>query len=181
MGLGLVVGYPCRDHLGNIILGVDSMSFPLLFAHDSGDWLSNVIAWFTHGGPTHVAFLSPCGTKVREASGTTREGFEPGVREVDFEVWKAWHPEHEICWLPHDSLNHQEVWDKAGEYIGQGYDWGGIFAWVTRLWSFEDKARLTCSEYVYQVCIDLGHPLFDLDHKSKATPRNLRMISRAYT
>ena len=152
--------------------------FTLLFAHDSGDWLSNVIAWFTHGGPTHAAFLSPCGTKVREASGTTKEGFEPGVREVDFETWKSWHESHEVCWLPHDHLEHQQVWDKAEEYLGLDYDWGNIAAWVTRLMWLEDKRKLTCSEYIYTVCIALGHALFDLEHKDTATPRNLRMISR---
>lgn len=144
----------------------------LAFHHAADDWISRVMAWCTHGGPTHVAMVSPDGAWVIEASSMGRP---KGVRVVAFTTWATRHPGYELCTIPHKDP--QGVWARACTQVGKRYDWGWIWGWVFRLRSLQDQDRWVCSELIDWACEAEGDPIFLINMRWHISPRVLRAVA----
>lgn len=148
-------------------------SITLAFHHAADDFISRVMAWFTHGGPTHVALVSPDGEWVIEASSMGRP---KGVRIVAFATWARRHPGYELCTVAHPAG--QQVWAMAGTQVGKAYDWGWIWGWLLRNKNMQDPERWTCSELIHWAAAETGHPISTLDDMGwHISPRMLRAMA----
>jgi hypothetical protein len=144
----------------------------LLFLSGSSDWISRAITWFSHGGVTHVALLSPDGEFVIEASG---KGQPKGVRKVSYETFLKSHPECELCEFQHPDP--EEMWDVACSQLGKGYDWSWYLGWLFRSTSYQNKSKWTCAEFIVWAAQESGKSPFSIDVLWHVKPYDLRMIA----
>lgn len=143
------------------------------FHHASDDWISRVMAWFTHGRYTHVALVSTEGDEVIEASGM---GNPKGVRMMHIDVWKGRHPGCELRKIEHPYA--WKVWEHAKSQVGKPYDWGFVWGWVFRA-KWQHSNRWTCNELIAWACAQAGHPLFPPEAEPDwLTPQHLYLISQ---
>lgn len=142
-----------------------STAITLLFAHDKADWISRVMAWFSHADWTHVALLN--GDMVIEATGIGL----PGVRLTPFGQWVERHITYSIRSLPHPDP--EAVWRNSLSQLGADYDWRWIFGWVFRLRDWQDDEAWVCSELIAWACERAGKPLFAPGSTWRVTPQML--------
>lgn len=142
----------------------------LLFAHDKGDRISRLMAWFSRADWTHVALLG--NNEVIEASGIGL----PGVRVVPLAVWLNDHPGAVAREIPHPHP------DLVREYmlsqLGKDYDWRWLFGWLFRLRDWQDDEEWVCSELIAWAAEKSGKPLFSPGSRWRVTPQMLYDISQ---
>ena len=143
------------------------------FSHDSGDWISVVMAWVTFGQASHMVMISPCGQWFIEATGVkTPQGVQPPRPIYEFinregaVIRKIEHP------------NPEGVWAAALTQVGKGYDWLWFVGWLFRSRNWQDLAKWVCAE-LYGWCErQAGYSNIDGDHNWHLTPNDWRMISK---
>jgi hypothetical protein len=149
-----------------------SMKTILAYHYDQTDWVSRVIAFFSHDTVSHVALVSPDGYWVIEASGLAKPS---GVRVRRMVDWADKHPGYELRWANGDP---EKVWAKALTQEGKGYDWWWWWGWITGNPKAQDPEKLTCAELIAWAFREAGFPLFFIDNLWHVKPSDLRAVTQ---
>ena len=154
----------CGQHRepGHILVG---------FAHDPNDWISRVMAWFTHADYTHVVLISPSGEEYIEASSV---GKPRGVRAGRVEDFLR-KPNAVVRTIEHP--NPDGVWIDACSQIGKQYDYQWLLGWLFRRPDWQRTRKWVCSELIAWACERRGRALFRGDHQWWVTPQMIYMVS----
>ena len=143
----------------------------LIFHHDKKDWVSRLIAWFTHAQYTHVALLIDEGT-VLESSGV---GEPQGVRVVNIYKWQDKHPGAVRRYVHHPDP--AKVKELCLSKVGDGYDWWYLWGYIFRR-NWQSKTRWTCNELITWACAEAGYPIINMEQAEFLTSQHLYLISQ---
>ena len=131
------------------------MSVKIGFSTNPTNLLSKVIRFFSNSPVSHAFFIADWdGTEVMV------EAHWNGLRVLDFKQWKRDKPTQLVAVIePRVSL--QKGFDSIIPYLGQPYDFGGLFGmafvmvgrWLKKKWAnpWNSNKALFCSEIVAQV------------------------------
>ncbi len=126
-------------------------------------WLSKAIMWLNWSDYSHASLITSAGTEIEAWAGDGIRGILKGgsVLEVQFGLQhtSGTHVDvFEVVDLPEDVARRIEA--RIRTQIGAGYDWAGVFKFVTRGAPVED-GKWFCSELVAWAFAKEGWPLLN--------------------
>ena len=123
--------------------------------------VSKLIRWQTNGVYSHAALQLPSGEIIQAWHNPAKVRIRPTLK--DWSNVEAF----QVDGMTADQWDKAIAWSKA--QIGKGYDFGGVFRFVTR-WRKPQDEKWFCSELVFQALLEAGVPLLERVTSSQVSP-----------